>query len=192
MTNPYAPPQSDLAQMAPAAVGGGVLPRVPYTPEGTMRLYWWGMGLTVSMIGALVGVILLMIVQYRAWRMIQSMRPRTTPGRAVGFQFIPFFNLYWAFVAYPGLAKDMNTFNKRHGVSQARVSEGMGLAIALVMLGQFLLALISGVIQGAMYLSREPITDALSNAASLVVLVLALVFLHRVARITADLIRASR
>jgi hypothetical protein len=45
---------------------------------------------------------------YRAWKCLQAGAPRTSPGKAVGMLFIPFFNLYWIFVAIAGLPKDWN------------------------------------------------------------------------------------
>ncbi len=54
-------------------------------------------------------VIPMYIYLYRAW---SCLKPggfaRTTPGAAVGMLFIPFFNLYWIFQAFLGLAKDWN------------------------------------------------------------------------------------
>ncbi len=37
---------------------------------------------------------------YNFWNSIPKAFARTTPGKAVGFLFIPFFNLYWYFVAF--------------------------------------------------------------------------------------------
>ena len=51
---------------------------------------------------------------YRAWKALQWGQIRTSPGKAVGFLFIPVFNLYWIFVAYPGLAKDWNRIMASH------------------------------------------------------------------------------
>lgn len=45
---------------------------------------------------------------YRAWSCLRAGAPRTTPGQAVGMLFIPFYNLYWMFVAIAGLPKDWN------------------------------------------------------------------------------------
>lgn len=47
---------------------------------------------------------------YRCWMIIQDGEARTTPGRAVGFLFVPFFNLYWIHVVTVGLAEDMNRY----------------------------------------------------------------------------------
>ena len=37
---------------------------------------------------------------YYFWKSIPKRFARTTPGKAMGFLFIPFFNLYWYFVAF--------------------------------------------------------------------------------------------
>ncbi len=53
-------------------------------------------------------VILSYMYLYRGWRCLQAGNPRTTPGQAIGFLFIPFFNAYWVFQAFYGLAQDWN------------------------------------------------------------------------------------
>lgn len=46
---------------------------------------------------------------YRAWKcLVPGGLARTPPGKAIGFMFIPFFNLYWLFQAVNGLATDWN------------------------------------------------------------------------------------
>ena len=65
--------------------------------------------------------------------MIQAGGVRTTPGKAVGFLFIPFFNLYWVFTTYVGLAKDWNRVmasypNLAHG---PRLSTGLMTTYAI-------------------------------------------------------------
>jgi hypothetical protein len=45
---------------------------------------------------------------YRAWSCLRAGAPRTTPGMAIGMLFIPFYNIYWIFVAIAGLPKDWN------------------------------------------------------------------------------------
>lgn len=52
--------------------------------------------------------IIFYIYVYRGWRCLQAGSPRTTPGQAIGFLFIPFFNIYWAFQAFNGFAQDWN------------------------------------------------------------------------------------
>ena len=49
-------------------------------------------------------VYLFMLI-YQYWKLIPPDKAQTTPGKAVGFLFIPFFALYWGFIAYWGLGK---------------------------------------------------------------------------------------
>ena len=52
-------------------------------------------------ISAIASVILL----YRYWKFLPAEEAYTTPAKAVGYLFIPVFNLYWAFVAYCKLSR---------------------------------------------------------------------------------------
>jgi hypothetical protein len=64
-------------------------------------------------------LVLHMMYLYRAWSVIQDGSARTTPGKAVGFLFIPLFQAYWVFPCYYGLAEDYETFNRKHGFEDA-------------------------------------------------------------------------
>lgn len=87
------------------------------------------MGLAIML--GLAGFIVCLTINYTHWRLIQDGRSRTTPGRAVGLQFIPLFNFYWNFVAYWGLAKDMNTYLTQTD-SPRRAVEALPLAYSIV------------------------------------------------------------
>ena len=76
-------------------------------------LYFILMPLTVAV------VVVAMVYLYRAWAMIQDDQVRVTPGKAVGFMFIPLYNLYWVFVAYPGWAKNYNRYIEIHQFGNA-------------------------------------------------------------------------
>ena len=83
---------------------------------------------------------------YRAWQQIPADIARTTPGKAAGFLFIPLFNLYWIFVAFWGLAKDMNrTLAEQHG-NQHQVNESMGLAVCILPIFNLLLIVFMSVL----------------------------------------------
>ena len=81
----------------------------------------------------LAGVVLNFIYLARMWQCLQSGKPRTTPGLAVGLLLVPLFNLYWIFVAYYGLASDWNRIIRRYpDLRRApRMSEGMFLAYCI-------------------------------------------------------------
>ena len=73
------------------------------------------------------------ILLYRQWSLLQGHGARVTPGKAVGFGFIPFYSFYWWFVAYAGLATDTNNYLKSAGITSKRMS--FGLAVTDCILG---------------------------------------------------------
>lgn len=87
-----------------------------------------GLGGLLMMAGGIAGLILL----YKEWSLIQDGQARTSPGQAIGFLFIPFFNLYWMFVAHRGLAEDLNNYARQRGIQAREVSVGFVTA-ALVL-----------------------------------------------------------
>jgi hypothetical protein len=57
----------------------------------------------------------------------------STPGKAIGFCFIPFFNLYWIFIAFSQWAKDYNKFIRHGNISGAQpVGEGLFLTFCIL------------------------------------------------------------
>lgn len=63
---------------------------------------------------------------FRCWALVQdSGCSRTTPGRAVGFCFIPFFNFYWNFVAKICLADEMNNYIRLRQIRAAGVNRNI-------------------------------------------------------------------
>jgi len=85
----------------------------------------------VIVLGIYAGVVAL-IMWYKAWKAIQNGHARTTPGKAIGFLFIPFYNFYWIFQAYWGFAKDYNSYISRHEISTPKLPEGLFLACCIV------------------------------------------------------------
>jgi hypothetical protein len=77
---------------------------------------------------SVVGWVFSCILLARMWSVLQGEPARTTPGQAVGLLHIPFFAFYWVFVAFHGLAQDLNAAIERRQLSSARqVSEGLVL-----------------------------------------------------------------
>jgi len=75
--------------------------------------------------------IVLIVLLYKMWKIVPSELARTTPGKAVGFLFIPIFQLYWVFPAIWGWAKDFNNFLRQRQSDSQYAPEGLGLAVAI-------------------------------------------------------------
>lgn len=73
-----------------------------------------------------------MILYYKMWASIQDGHARTSPGKAVGFLFIPFFNLYWIFQVFWGFSQDYNAYVDRHGVPTKKLPEGLFLTFSIL------------------------------------------------------------
>jgi len=115
----------------------------------------WGLSIILLEMGIILlslapvvySVIVGCLLWYKAWTSIQDGCARTTPGRAIGFLFIPFYNFYWIFQAFWGFAKDYNSYIARHEVAASRLPEGLFLSLCI-------LSLVSG-LRG--FLARLPL-----------------------------------
>jgi hypothetical protein len=101
-------------------------------------------------------IIFYMLFLHAVWKQIPPNIARTTPGKAVGFMFIPFFNIYWQFVALYGLGQDLNQTLKQAGL-RPQVKETFGLICCITSpmgsiprIGAFIT--IAGSIFGVVYL----------------------------------------
>ena len=90
--------------------------------------------LPFTIMGSLISVyafVVLFILIYKMWKAIPPTMARTTPGKAVGFLFIPVFNLYWWFPALWGWSQDWNSYAANSEGKLARMTEGLPLSIAV-------------------------------------------------------------
>jgi hypothetical protein len=62
---------------------------------------------------------------YKAWEAIQDGHQRTTPGRAVGYLFIPFYSFYWIFQVVWGYSKDYNAYIERYHLGVKKLPEDL-------------------------------------------------------------------
>ncbi|MEO0071542.1 MAG: hypothetical protein ABIK39_05605 [candidate division WOR-3 bacterium] len=73
-----------------------------------------------------IGVLpLFLICLYRAWKSIDDGLARTTPGRAVAYLFIPFFNIFWLWQCTVGFAKDYNAYCERYKLPLPKLKSGL-------------------------------------------------------------------
>lgn len=105
----------------PLSIIGQFLPAVG---ELLLSLIW--------MPALIVSTVFWCILLYRQWSLLQGHGARTTPGKAVGFGFIPFYCFYWWFVAYAGLATDTNNYLKSAGITSKRMSFGLAVTASII------------------------------------------------------------
>jgi len=109
---------------------------------GLSRLYS-GLGGSGTILTGLGSILLIVagvtafVRIFQIWRFVINVSPSLgltpsmkTPGRAVGFLFIPFFNLYWVFIAIGKLPRDLNALALSLDM-RPRIPSGLGIAIAI-------------------------------------------------------------
>jgi len=79
-------------------------------------------------------IIVYCLLVFKMWAAIQDGHARTTPGKAVGLLFIPFYGLYWMFVVFRGFAQDYNALLERRQLKLPRLSTGLYTAFAVISL----------------------------------------------------------
>ena len=72
------------------------------------------------------------LLLFRCWKALPEAHRKTTPGKAVGFLFIPFFNSYWVFMGFPALAKGYHSYGKQVNDPEIKDMSGLGIAYAVV------------------------------------------------------------
>ena len=83
-------------------------------------------------IPAIAGIVFTAMLVYKLWDSIQDGTARTTPGKGVGFLFIPFFNFYWIFVAYLGWSQDFNSYIRERNIQAEEVNEKNALIMCIL------------------------------------------------------------
>ena len=88
---------------------------------------------------AILYVIFTMLWHYHNWELVPEDFRSTTPGKAVGFLFIPFYNFYWIFISFIGLWKGLNEKGKKQsGDSWKDLPRGIPIAMCILILCSFI------------------------------------------------------
>jgi hypothetical protein len=101
-----------------------------------------GLGIQLIAILAIVGFAQFVVVQsiytfvvlWKMWSSIQDGNARTTPGKAIGFLFIPFFNVYWIFQVWGGFPTDYNNYVDRYRLPVSPLSAALFKAYPILIL----------------------------------------------------------
>tara|TARA_R110000850_G_scaffold14189_16_gene45506 strand:+ start:1661 stop:2530 length:870 start_codon:yes stop_codon:yes gene_type:complete len=115
-------------------ISSSASPEMPELSSKMGLLYLAAM--TFAMVFLVSYSIVSLVYLHRVWSHIQELgTARTTPGKAIGFLFIPFFNLYWMFIAYSAWAEDFNKYSEGMGADYVRrASPGLGIAFCVLAL----------------------------------------------------------
>jgi len=104
-----------------------------------------GVVMGIAVIPLIAFIIIWAFLIYKMWAAIQDGQAHASPGQAVGFIFIPFYNLYWIFVAYWGFAKDYNAYLKRYNLNLPALPEALFLWYAILSVAGVVLSFIPGI-----------------------------------------------
>ncbi len=114
-------------------MSGVLSPTKEATPNETKILT----GFSVAAIGyfcILFSAILIYIYLYRAWKCLQPGGATVSPGKAIGFLFIPFFNIYWFFIAFGSLPRQWNHITSSYSNTQNAPRLTMSAFICLLLI----------------------------------------------------------
>jgi len=67
----------------------------------------------------LVHTITTLTILYKIWAVIQDGDTPVTPGKAIGFLFVPIYNIYWIFRVWGGYATEYDNYVLRHDLTIA-------------------------------------------------------------------------
>ena len=93
-----------------------------------------GMGILalLGFVPLILALIFSMTLHYKCWKAVPEGFARLTPGKSVGFLFIPFFNFYWAFPSFGGLGSDCAMVASKRGLRGFTALPGLGLTYAIL------------------------------------------------------------
>lgn len=93
--------------------------------------------LALGLLLFLFAMVCVLVLIYKMWAAIQDGCARATPGKALGFLFIPLFNLYWWFQVFWGFAKDFNAYVDRYSLGVRKLPAGLLLAYPIVLIASY-------------------------------------------------------
>jgi hypothetical protein len=123
-----------LGMMVPSVIGGAI----QGASQGNDTMMMIGSIISLLTWPIFIGYFVLVLVWiYKSWEMLPPALRMTgsgtfvSPGQAVGYLFIPFYNLYWYFVVSVGLCHAYNRVLAGYN-SPKRASTGLATAAAVV------------------------------------------------------------
>ena len=71
------------------------------------------------------------LLHWACWKALPEHLRFTTPQRAVGYMFIPFYNFYWAFISFPKLAEGVTRWQSACGFQACTQLRTLAMAMAI-------------------------------------------------------------
>lgn len=124
----YPQPVYTPGMVSPYAPAYNVISAAKINELDQLMTWFWicfGFGFLLVGIPWIASLVIYFVILHKCWQVVQDGYARTSPGQAVGFMFLPFFNFYWQFVALQGLAKEMNAYMARHNIYAERAPESL-------------------------------------------------------------------
>jgi hypothetical protein len=112
-----------------------------FNTVGTIIFVSFIMAALVLMI---LAIIYYCIFIYQMWNAINDGTTRPKPGQAVGFLFIPYFNLGWIFIAISKFPYEYNRYIARHNLAVQPMKKGIHIALPIVDLSWIVVAMVMG------------------------------------------------
>ncbi len=111
---------------------GMVLIAVALTGLGVASMSHMHELLFFSWIPIIPGLVFYYIIMYKAWDALNDGVTKPSPGAAVGLSFVPFFNIYWVFIAIGSYGSRFNELADRQGL-KVRVGKGGFIAASILL-----------------------------------------------------------
>lgn len=168
------------------------LSNIPLTYGGDVIIFFLLLMLTLN----IVYIVFFAKFVYRIWNAMCSLIPdpsNPSPVKAVGFMFIPFFNLYWIFVIFKGFWTKLNPLlNENEKFKKYRLSfnPGQVMCIALIVCG--VLTTICSILKTARTsLFIHTFADFIYTSASLISLLVPVIFVLVTGWVFEDIIKEA-
>lgn len=123
-------------------IGGTILQALAYLDgdmDASFALAW------LFIVPAILCIVFTCMLHHKCWAAIPEGFARMTPGKAVGYLFIPFYCLYWVFPSFGGLGADCVALARTRGFRGHDNLGGLGMGLAVVTCVEMVLGWIPGI-----------------------------------------------
>lgn len=121
----------------------GLLGGVPFFP-GPIDAFAAVRWLQLHMVALFVAYVVWGMLHYSCWMALPERYRSIPPARAVGFLFIPVFNMYWAFPSLLKLADGFHAWGDEHPEQPIKPAAGLAVAKAASFVAYWTIAWIPG------------------------------------------------